>query len=213
MSSLTPFMTSLQDEVGKESINRLLKKEKNIDAFAKCVDILDKSVPPSWPLSWTNRCTYSFEYDPPYSSFLAMSANSLSLHTLDLPYFPHDQEEICIHRGLFNDCFISNPHYFVETLIRTFFSLDVSIPHRYRNLITIPDKNHLDYKRKRYRYWIQQTGIFPKKLRRHIQWRISRNLPPWSLATVPRRVVVTPQPLSLLSYSLKMFLADEVLLF
>jgi len=93
MSSLMPFMTSLQDEVGKESVDRLLKKEKNINAFTKCVDIL------------------------PYSSFLAMSADNLSLHTLDLPYFPHNQEEICVHRGLFNDCFISNPHYYAEILI------------------------------------------------------------------------------------------------
>jgi len=127
MLSLTPFMTSLQDEVGKESVDRLLKKEKNIDAFARCVDFLDKPVFHLWPLSWTNRCSYNFEYDPPYSSFLAMSADNLSLHMLDLPYFPHDQEEICVHRGLFNDRFISNPHYFVETLIQTFFSLDVYI--------------------------------------------------------------------------------------
>jgi len=213
MLSLTPFMTSLQDEVGKESVDRLLKKEKNINAFARCVDILDKPVPSSWPLSWTNSCAFSFEYDPPYSSFLAMSANNLSLHTLDLPYFPHDQEEICVHKGLFNDRFISNPHYFAETLIRTFFSLDVYIPHWYRNLITLPVQNRLNLKRERYRYWIKQTGILPKKIRRHAQWRISRNLPLWSLATVPRQVVVTPQPLSLLSYALEMFMADEVLFF
>jgi len=119
-------MTLLLDEVGKESVNRLLKKEKDINIFIKCVDILDKYVLISWPLSWTNRCAYSFEYD---SSFLAMSANNLSLNTLDLLYFPHEQEEICIYRGLFNDCyrFISNPHYFAETFIRTFFHLDVYI--------------------------------------------------------------------------------------
>jgi len=213
MSSLTPFMTSLQDKVRKKSIDRLLKKEKNIDAFTKCVDILDKPVCSSWPLSWTNRCTYNFQYDPPYSSFLAMSADNLSLHTLDLPYFPHDQEEICVHRGLFNDCFISIPPYFAETFIRTFFSLDVYTPHWYCNLITIPVETHLDYKRKRNRYWIQQIGIFSKKIRRHIQWCISRNLPLWSLATVPIGVVVTPQPLSILSYALEILLADEVLLF
>jgi len=139
-------MMSLLDKVGKESIDRLLKKEKHINVFTKCIDLLDKPVPSSWPLSWTNTCAYSFEYDPPYTSFLAMSADTLSLETLNLPYYSHDQEEILVHRGLFSDCLISNPHYFVETLIQTFFNLDVHIPLQYRNLITILVKNHLSYR-------------------------------------------------------------------
>ena len=56
-----------------------------------------------------------------------MSADTLSIETLDLPYFLHDQEEILVHRRLFNDHFIGNPHYFVEILIQTFFNLDVHI--------------------------------------------------------------------------------------
>ena len=94
MLSLTPYMKALQEEVGNESVERLLKKEKHVPDFKRCVRLLDKPVSSSWPLSWTSSGSYNFEYDPPYSSFLALSACSLSVNTLDIPYHSHDQENI-----------------------------------------------------------------------------------------------------------------------
>jgi len=57
-------------------------------------------------------------------------------------------------------------------------------------------------------------GLFPKRLEDIFNGAFPGTyVPLWSLGTVPKRVVVTPQPLSILSYALKMFLADKVLLF
>jgi len=72
-ASLDVELCAIHDITAGWSWNRvLLKKEKHINIFTKCIGFLNKPVSSSWPLSWTNTCAYSFEYNPPYTSFLAM---------------------------------------------------------------------------------------------------------------------------------------------
>jgi len=111
--SLTPYIKDLERDLYDENVEELRRKEKDIVGFSDIVDLLaNTSLPCVWPLSGLDpEPPYSFSYRRPYPNFLQLNSNSPALY---LPYFNHNDIQICVKEGYFTNDYIGNPHYFAE---------------------------------------------------------------------------------------------------
>jgi len=97
------------------------RKENDIVGFSDIIDLLaNTSLPHIWPLSELDaKLPYSFYYTKSYPNFLQMNSNSPTMY---LPYFHHNDTQICVKEGFFTNSYIGNPHYFAETCFIIFKS-------------------------------------------------------------------------------------------
>ena len=111
--SLTPYIKDLERNLWEENIEELCRKEKDVVRFSDIVGFLANTpLPHIWPLSGLDpEPPYSFSYKKPYKISLQLNSNSPALY---LPYFCHNNDQICVKEGFFTNSYIGNPHYFAE---------------------------------------------------------------------------------------------------
>jgi len=114
-------MQDLERDLYNENVEELRRKEKDVIGFSDIVDLLaNTSLPRIWPLSGLDpKPPYSFSYQRPYPNFLQLNSNSPALY---LPYFNHNDIQICVKEGYFTNDYIGNLHYFAETCFTVFES-------------------------------------------------------------------------------------------
>jgi len=94
----------LEQDLWKENVEELHRKEKIVDRFSNIVDFLVKtSLPCTWLLLGLEDKFYSSSFLTPYTSFLKLNSHS---HALYLPYFSHGDDQICVQEGFFTNKFI-----------------------------------------------------------------------------------------------------------
>jgi len=136
LMSLTPYIKDLEWDLYDENIEELHRKEKDVIEFFDIVDLLtNTSLPCIWPLSGLDpEPPYSFSYKCPYPKFLQLNNNSSTLY---LPYFNHNNDQICVKEGFFTNSYIDNLHYFVEMCFAIFKShAFFPMPNTYRDTST-----------------------------------------------------------------------------
>ena len=112
--SLMQYMKQLEEELVKEDIELLRKKERKSADFKNSLEYLFNTlVPFSRPMSGFSHASYNSSFPIPYSNFLEL--NSASLDYTYVPYSSCDDLFICVQKGFIIDTEIDNPHYFVET--------------------------------------------------------------------------------------------------
>jgi len=188
--SLTPYIKDLERDLYDENVEELRRKEKDIVGFSDIVDLLaNTSLPCVWPLSGLDpEPPYSFSYRRPYPNFLQLNSNSPALY---LPYFNHNDIQICVKEGYFTNDYIGNPHYFAETCFVIFEShAFFPMPSWYRDQST---QSKLSKERRRL-YWRSRNGIGKRKRRR-----------------LQKQPGLGANPLtSFLSYLTELFIADNI---
>ena len=105
LMSLTPYIKDLEWDLYDENVED--RKEKDVVRFSDIVDLLaNTSLPSVWPLSGLDpKPPYSFSYRRPYPNFLQLNSNSPALY---LPYFNHNDIQICVKEGYCYDSFLSS---------------------------------------------------------------------------------------------------------
>ena len=111
--------TKSSDEL--DAIYQLHRKETDVVGFSNIVDLLaNTSLPRIWPLSGLDpELPYSFSDKHPYPNFLQINSNPPTLY---LPYFNHNNDQICVKEGFFTNSYIGNLHYFVGACFTIFES-------------------------------------------------------------------------------------------
>jgi len=187
--SLTPYIKDLEQDLYDKNVEELCRKEKDDVGFSDIVDLLaNTSLPCVWPLSGDCEPAYSFSYRKPYPNFLQMNSNSPSMY---LPYFHHDDTQICVKEGFFTNSYIGNLHDFVEMCFAIFKShAFFPVPDMYRDT---PTQSRSSKEQQRW-YWHlkDRTG---KKKRCRLQKQPGLGANPLT---------------SFLSYLTESFIADDI---
>jgi len=190
LMSLMSYIKDLEWDLYDENIEELHRKVKDITRFSNIVDLLaNTSLPHVWPLSGLDpKPPYSFFYQCPYPNFLQLNSNSPTLY---LPYFHHNDTQICVKESFFTNGYIGNLHYFAETCFAIFKShAFFPMPNMYRDQST---QSRLSKEEWRW-YWCLKNGTGKKK---------------W--CQLQKQPGLGAKPLtSFLSYLTESFIADDI---
>ena len=125
-----------------------------MDSPTYIVDFLvNMSLPCAWLLfNFKDKC-YSFSFIMPYTSFFQFNSHS---YTLQVPYYNHSNDQICVQEGFFTNTFIGNLHYFAETCFALFeLHSFLSMPQQHQDSITQGWLSKEQYRL----YWHSRNGI------------------------------------------------------
>ena len=153
------YMKQLEEELVKENVELLRKKERKSEDFKNSLEHLFNSlVPFSWPMSGFSHASYNSSFPIPYSNFLEL--NSASLHYMYVPYSSCDDLSICVQKGFIIDTEINNPHYFGKM---NFISFENHAHLPVRASVLRPNTKRHPSKEERSTYWLSRYGIGKRK--------------------------------------------------